>query len=169
MFFRGARWTLAGLGVLLLLSGGASVFWQPAEEVLFDLQGPLAACTGSGCFMVYTLEVGNTGTEAQADVRVRLRARVLDEAVLPAAVRDFGKIERAVEVTEGDGVRSFALGRVEPGRRVEVSFTLQRAHAGSAPTWDEIFVGVEPAAGQAVRGDPASVSLARIWYRLLAW
>jgi hypothetical protein len=99
-------------------------------------------------------------------VRVRLHAAVVDTAILPPTVRDYGKVDRPFRVTrEGEAV-TFALGPLEPDERVVVSFALRRERREALPAWDQTLVAVEPARGSALAGNPGGVVLLRIWYML---
>ena len=164
---RPIRWALAALGAGLLLFGGASIFRTPADEVLYAASGPTGTCTDrDGCVGLYSLEVGNTGRGLQPDVRVRLQAAVVDTAVLPPTVRDYGKVDRPFHVTrEGEAV-TFALGPVKPDARVVVSFVLRRERREALPAWDQTLLAVEPARGSAFPGNPGGVVLLRIWYMI---
>jgi hypothetical protein len=164
---RPIRWALIVIGAGLLLAGGASIFWAPAHEVLYAVSGPTGTCTdGAGCVGLYSLEVGNTGRDLQPEVRVRLRAAVVDAAILPPTVRDYGKVDRPVRVArEGEAV-TFVLGPVKPEERVVVSFVLRRESRAALPAWDQTLVAVEPARGSALPGSPGGVALLRIWYTI---
>jgi hypothetical protein len=160
------RWTLAAVGALLLGGGSGSIFWTPADEVLYAAAGPRGTCGTDGCLGVYTLEVGNTGGDVQPEVRVRLRQAVLDAAVLPPKVRDYGKFDRPVGVTRDGETVTYALGRLEPEVRVELSFVLRRDTREALPGWDDLLVAVEPARGRALPGSAPFVLLLRIWYAI---
>jgi hypothetical protein len=160
---RAIRWTLGVLGGLLLLAGGGSIFWQPADEVLYAAwRGPLA-CHSAGCVAIYTLEVGNTGREPQPDVRVALRAASLGGPP-GVRVRDFGKVDRRHTVSEAAGIRTYGLGPLAPGDRVELSVTVLRPDREGFPEWEAMLAGVEPARGRAHAGNPGWTMLLRIWY-----
>lgn len=163
---RGIRWTLAAAGGGLVLAGGASIFWRPGHEVLYAASRSPITCQASGCLALYQLEVGNTGHAPQPDVRLRLRTAVMATAPMAVHVRDFGKVDRPFAVTDGDGVRTYALGPLPPDRRVVLSFVLIRPDAGALPAWDAILVGVEAAEGRARPGNPGWTTLLRIWYSL---
>lgn len=166
---RRIRWTLAGAGLVLLLGGGASIFWRPAQEILFSPDPPLRSCAATGCVALYRLEVGNTGRAPQEEVRIRLRSDALAGAVLGPRARDFGKLDRPVRVSEADGVRTIALGRLEPEARVDVSFVLRGPATQPPLPWERILVGVE-GAGRVRRGSPGWVMLLRVWYAVFsAW
>jgi hypothetical protein len=164
---RPIRWALGAIGAGFLLAGGASIFGTPADEVLYAASGPTGTCTDrAGCVGLYSLELGNTGRDLQPDVRVRLRAAVVDTAILPLTVRDYGKVDRPFRVTrEGEAV-TFALGPVKPEERVVVSFALRRERREALPAWDQTLVAVEPARGPAFAGNPGGVVLLRIWYMI---
>jgi hypothetical protein len=161
---RQLRWVLIVVGGLALARGGASIFSRPEQEVLHSAYTLPPTCLSSGCITIYTLTVGNTGSEDQEQVRVRLHAAALQTAILPLTVRTFGKVERPFALSEEAGVRTYALGRLRPGDRVELSFALRTASPAAAPPWDAILAGVEPAHGTARAGDPAAVSLGRLLY-----
>lgn len=161
---RQLRWVLIALGVLALARGGASIFSHPDNEILYGTSVLPPACVSSGCIFIYTLTVGNTGTHEADHVRVHLRENVLATALLRPTVRTFGKVERPVAVSEADGIRTYGLGRLKPGERVEVSFTVQRPDRTGAPAWESTLVGVDAAHGVVRAGDPAAVSLGRLLY-----
>ena len=165
--FRKIRWTLAAVGLVILVGGGASIFWRPAHEVVYELSRSPITCGRFGCVALYRLEVGNTGREVQPEVLVRLQAKLLDTATLRPQARDFGKVDRAVQVSDADGVRTYALGPMRPEQRVELSFVLHRPDPQAFPGWDEILVAVEGAHGAVHAGSPAWTILLRIWYSLL--
>lgn len=166
--FRAVRWGVIALGLALLASGGVSVFWQPSREVLYDLASPAGACTQLGCYFLYRLEVGATGREPVEQILVRLRSSV--SAALPIAprVEDFGKVDRPVEVTEADGIRTYALGRLAPGHRVVLTFVLRRDDRRALPPWEAMFVAVEAPGAAVKRGNPAWVTLFRVWYSIFS-
>ena len=167
MLVRPIRWALVAIGGGLLLAGGASIFWTPADEVLYAASGPTGTCTDrAGCVGVYSLEVGNTGRDLQPDVRVRLRAAVVDTAILPPKVRDYGKVDRPVRVTRKGETVTFALGPVKSDERVVVSFAQRRERRETLPAWDQTLVAVEPARGSATPGNPGGTVLLRMWYTI---
>jgi hypothetical protein len=95
---------------------------------------------------------------------VRLRAQALEGTVLPLRVRDFGKIDRAFQVDDADGVRTVRFGPVARDQRVEVAFMLRRADRAALPDWSAVLVEVAAAEGPVRRGSAPWVSLARVWY-----
>jgi hypothetical protein len=163
---RGIRWTLAGVGAILLLAGGGSIFWRPSHEVLYRPSRSVV-CQPTRCIGLYELEVGNTGHAPQPDVRLHLRAAVVAAAPVDVRVKDFGKTDRPVAVSTAADVRTYALGPLLPDRRVVLSLVLLGADAAGLPGWDAILVGVEPATGAALPGNPGAITLLRIWYRLV--
>jgi hypothetical protein len=165
---RAIRWTLGALGAVLLLGGGASIFWRPTHEVLYTPSRAPIVCQPSGCTALYRLELGNTGRAGQPHVRLRLRSDVLDTASLPPRVRDFGKFERPAAVSDAGGVRTFDVPSLEPDQRVELSFVLQRPEPAAFPAWGDVLVGIEAAHGTARVGNPALTALLRVWYRIAA-
>jgi hypothetical protein len=163
------RWTMIALGALSLAAGGASIFSFPDHEVLYSAEPPMIFCTSGGCYANYGLQVGNTGREAQEQVRVRLDRATLAASATRPTVRAFGKVDRRARIEETDGVRTYSLPQVKAGERVEVRFLLPVASRAAAPAWSDILLGVEATNGQVKRGDPGSVTLGRIFYRMFGW
>jgi hypothetical protein len=163
-WLRLARWTLAAIGFLLLVRGGVSIFGQPDRETIYAAAAPLVTCVTEGCFARYGLEVGNTGSREQPEIRVRLRAAALEGTALPLRVRDFGKLDRAFQVDDADGVRTVRFGPVARDQRVEVAFMLRRANRAALPDWPAILIEVTAAEGPVRAGSAPWVSLARVWY-----
>ena len=160
---------LLTIGVLVLLGGGASIFWRPADEVVYDASGPAGTCTPRfGCIALYRLEVGNTGSAPQEDVGVRLHAAVVESAVTPPNVQDYGKFDRPFRVSRDDDGDSviYALGPLAPEARVVLSFVLRRDSRERLPFWRDVLVAVEPARGSALPGSPGFVILLRMWYAI---
>lgn len=166
--FRPVRRALIALGLLMLGFSGVWIFWQPAHEVFYALNAPAGACTPTACIVLYQLEIGNTGRQPQTEVLVRLRTAILDTAPMKPRVQDFGKFDRPARVTEADGIRTYALGRLDPEDRVTLSFVLQPPDRTALPSWQQIFVAVEPADGVARVGHPGWVILLRIWYAIFS-
>jgi len=163
MFTR-IRRGLVAIGVLLLVSGGASIFSLPDHEVLYDPQPPLVSCTQSGCLSIYTLEVGNTGRQLQEHVRVRLRTAAVQASMLPLAVRTFGKVPRGVNVQDEGDVRTVDLGALKPQERVELRLVYRDRDPTARRDWREMLVAVEAATGKVRQGNPGGVLLGRILY-----
>ena len=163
MFAR-MRWTLVAIGLLFLMSGGASIFSRPDYEVLYDPQTPLVSCTKSGCISIYILEVGNTGQEIQEHVRVRLRADALRTPIFPPSVRTFGKVDRRVEVRDAEDARIYDLGKVKPQERIELRLVYQDRDRPAQRDWRDMLVAVEAAEGKVRQGNPGGVLLGRFLY-----
>jgi len=166
---RAVRWTFVILGVLFLWRGGTSIFRAPTNEVLYAAGQPRRICVPQICTTMMSLEVGNTGTAPQDNVRVRFRAAPLQGLKLPLKVLDFGKVDRRVKMSEAGGERVYELGRLEPQKRVEFQVVFHGPASELAPTWSEILVGVEAAAGDARPGDPALIQFARFLHAFFGW
>jgi len=161
-----ARWcrrALIVVGIVALVAGGVSIFGQPAREILYETEPPLAVCGRDGCTFVYRLEVGNSGAEAQDDVIVRLRREVVDAAILPVKVRNYGKIERPVRIRDEGDLRVYALGRIASQERVEIGFVLRSPTREGLVPWSRILVGVEAPGSSASRGSAGWTMLLRAW------
>jgi len=161
-----ARWCRRALvagGVLVLVTGGVSIFGQPHREILYQPEPPLVVCGKDGCTFLYRLEVGNSGSETQDEVVVRLRRDVVALAVLPVKVRNYGKIDRPVRVWDEDDVRAYALGRLESQARVEIGFALRGAPRAAAVPWSRILAGIEAPGSNVSVGSPGWTMLLRAW------
>jgi hypothetical protein len=165
-FLKRLRWVLLAFGGLALVGGGASIFGTPKHEVLYGGAPPLVSCVASNCIFMYQIAVGNTGSEPQENVRLKLRQAVLDAAILKPTIRNFGVVDRAVQARDEDGVRIYDLGLLKPRDRVELRFTLRGAPGTAIPAADDVLLGVEPAIGEALKGDPAGTSLGRIMWSI---
>lgn len=161
------RWALIAAGLVGLLGGGASIFSQPDHETLYGPEPPMVTCLKSGdCIALYTLNVGNSGSEEQENVFVRLHAAALDDAILPPRADNFGVNPRPLRISEEDDLRTFELGRLEPRDRVRMTFTLRCASRDAAPPWSELLAEVGAARGEVKRGDAALVSAGRVFFGL---
>ena len=151
------------VGVVALVGGGISIFGQPAREILYQTEPPLAACGRGGCTFVYRLEVGNSGAETQDDVAVRLRRDVVDAAILPVKARNYGKIERPIRIWDEGDVRVYALGRLATQERVEIGFVLRSPTRDGLVPWSRILAGVEAPGSRVSRGSAGWTMLLRAW------
>jgi hypothetical protein len=161
------RWVILVLGGALLLTGGVSLFSQPDHEVLYTTNPKLGVCTGEGCTLHYIMVLGNTGRQAQEEVLVRLRKSLVERAVLGPTARNFGKVLRPMQISDEGDVRTYALGRLEPMKRVEIGVTFQMQSERDAPAWDDILVKIEASRGEVKWGDPAAVTFGRVAYALV--
>jgi hypothetical protein len=161
---RAVVWVVGGLGLLGLLSVGM----LPAHEVVYDAQPPLLICPRTTeCYATYHLEVGNTGSEPQRRVGIRLDAGALDGAVLKPAVAAFGVRRLPVQVTDADGLRTLAFGPMAPRDRAQLRFMLAVPSADRVPDWSVLGLRVEPAEGEARPGSPAALTFGRLVFALL--
>lgn len=157
-------WVVGGLGLLGLLSVGM----LPAHEVVYDAQPPLVMCPqASACYAIYQLEVGNTGSEPQRRIGIRLDAGALDGAVLKPVVAAFGVRRLPVEVTDDGGLRTLAFGPMAPRDRAQLRFTLAVPSADRVPGWPALGLRVEGAEGEARPGSPAALTFGRAIFALL--
>lgn len=155
-------------GVVALVTGGVSIFGQPAHEILYQADPPLTVGGAHGCTFVYRLEIGNSGVAPQDEVTVRLRRDVVEAAILPARARDYGKFEPPVRVWDEGDVRVYALGRLESRVRVELGFVLRGPTSDAAVPWERILAGVE-ARGASVRvGSAGWTMLLRAWLAIFS-
>jgi hypothetical protein len=157
-------WGVVVLAVILFCTTGISVFRTPPHEVMYTGNWLMAPAHRGSRLAIATIQVGNTGRKAQDDTRVVLAKAVVDRAIIPLTVKDFGVSHRVVNEAVDQGRLVLGLGRLKPGDRVEVQFVLTCDENQSPPPWPEILLGVEPAAGTAVHGPPDSTVFARLLF-----
>jgi hypothetical protein len=165
---RKMRWTLIAFGVLALWRGGGSIFAMPENEVVYEARPPIVNCVTDRCFGIHILEVGNTGSEMQSLLRVRLKEEVVSVALLPVKARAYGKVDRPFAVNESDGVRTYRLPNVKPGERIELNFLFSAEEPQGLPKWDDMLLGIDASSGEVLPGGAAPITLGRWIYRLLA-
>ena len=163
------RWIFAVVGALVLWRTGISIYGAPANEVLFQVSTPTRSCVSANCVTRLELEVGNTGSAVQDNVRVRLRDEPLRGLQLPIKVLTHGKVPRAVKIDEIDGERIYNLGVLEPQKRVMIDVVFIGKASERTPSWSDILVAVEPAAGEAKPGDPSAILFARMMQAFFGW
>jgi hypothetical protein len=164
--FEWARWcrrALVAAGVVGLVVGGVSIFGQPDREILYQPEPPLTVCGVHGCTFIYRMEVGNSGAASQDEVTVRLQRAVVETALLPVRVRNYGKIERPVRVWDEGDIRVYALGGLESQARVEVGFALRGETADTALPWTRILARVEAPGSTVSEGSPGWTMVLRAW------
>lgn len=170
MQFRHLRWIAIAAGLFVLLRGGLSVFAIPDDEVLYAAEPPITSCISDGCILIYKLEIGNTGRNPRAQVRVHLRAGAVEAAILPLAFRNFGKVKRQVSEERVGGTRVYDLGRLKPQERVELSLVLRVSDRSQAPQWNELLVAVDADTAEVRAGSPTATTFARWMYAIFgAW
>lgn len=156
------RWGLLVVAGLLWWRSGALLLEQPSHELAFATRAPVGGCTRAGCLHRYVLVLGNTGTEALPEVRIRLRAAALARPVAPPSLTNFGLTRRSFLDTEEDGVRTLVLTNLAPRQRVQLDLNLRATSAGETLGWPDLLVEVVPSAGRAVAWDPALLQFGRV-------
>jgi hypothetical protein len=162
--FKSPKLLFPAAGLLILLVGGISIFFTPSYEVMYNHRLLPTVATKEGSLYVHILEIGNTGGNLQEKVDILLSSNALSFKILPLTVRNFGKVDRKVEITEDNITTRIALGALKPEKRVEISVCLFYEDPDEAHDWDEIFKGIEIAKGKAVKGDPGWTTVGRILY-----
>jgi hypothetical protein len=158
---------LPSLAAVFLLLTGISLTSVPNFELLYSFEGPIAACQGDDCHLLYTVKIGNTGRAPQSQVELVFDRHALGELTLEPKARKFGKILKASELTEDDDELSIRVSDVKPGERIEVSF-LVRADRLNVPQKQRMLRAVHPAVGRAERGDPDVVTFGRFLHGLIS-
>lgn len=167
--FGGAKLLFPLAGVLIILLGGVSIFFTPSHEVMYNHHLLPIIKSKEGTLYIHILEVGNTGGNLQDKVDILLSSDALSFQIMPLQVRNFGKVDRKVEITEDDVTTRVALGPLEPEKRVEISICLSYQDPDEVHEWDEIFKGIEITQGKTVKGDPRWTAVFRILYGLFGF
>ena len=166
----GRRLLFPVAGVFILLVCGISIFSIPAYEVMYNHSLlPVVSTNNSGTLHFHILEIGNTGRKQQQNVDILLSSHALSYQLLPPKAKNFGKVDRKVEITKDDQTTRIALGALEPGKRVEISLGLFYKEPGEEHDWDEIYKGIEIAQGEAIEGNPSWTTLGRTLYRVFGF
>jgi hypothetical protein len=160
--FRLLFWIIVLALVGLVLNGNLPVPGIPQEEVVFTTDPPVASCGSSGCIVVYSLDVANTGESAQESVRVRLRAEPLAQAVVVPTVRRATETSLAPSMNDRQGIDVYPLGRLAPEERAALVFALRAASRETVLGWERLLIGVEPALGAARPGDVSEIGIGRL-------
>jgi len=164
--FGGAKLLIPLAGVLIVLFGGVSVFFTPSHEVMFNHHLLPMVNSKEGTLCIHIIEIGNTGGNLQDKVDILLSSDALSFQAIPLQAKNFGKVDRKVEITEDEVTTRVALGALEPEKRVEISICLFYKDTDEVHEWDEIFKGIEISRGKTVEGDPSWTAVGRILYGL---
>lgn len=158
---------LPSLAAVFLLLTGISLTSVPNFEMLYSFDGPIAACQGDDCQLLYTVKIGNTGRAPQSQVELVFDRVALGEITLEPKARKFGKFLKPSEITEDEEVLSIRVPDLKPGERIEVSFLLH-ADRLNVPEKQRMLREVRPAVGRAEYGDPDVVTFARFLHGLIS-
>jgi len=162
--FGGAKLLFPAAGILILFAWGISIFFTPSYEVMYNHHLLPVVNSGEGKLHFHILEVGNTGGNLQDKVDILLSSDALSFQILPMQIKNFGKVDRKVEIMEDDVTTRIALGALAPEKRVEISIGLFYKNPDKIHEWDEILKGIEIAQGKTVEGDPGWTTVGRILY-----
>lgn len=155
-------WLLLLTGVGLMLNGNLPIPGLAQEEVVFTTNPPVASCGSTGCLVVYSIDVANTGESAQESVRVRLRSEPLATAAVVPTVRRATESTLAAAMNDRPGSDVYPLGRLGPEERAALVFALRPASRETMLGWDRLLIGVEPSLGAARPGDVAAIGAERL-------
>ncbi|MDD4872856.1 MAG: hypothetical protein PHR77_20070, partial [Kiritimatiellae bacterium] len=155
------------LAMLVLAFTGVSVFHTPSGEVMYSKTRMAYKEDEKGAKMVtYSIEVGNTGTKVQENVRLRFVRQAMDRAILKPSASNFGVTPRPIAVSNDQSSTTIDLGKLEPEKRVRIYFILLYPKGQEPHTWEDMFLGVEPEKGHAKYGDPGMTMVGRAWFSL---
>ncbi len=155
------RIALLAICIIAFIVGGVSLNGSESHEVHYATETPSKFCTKGLCLYQYRLKLGNTGRYPQNNIDISLARSWIDQAVIPLAVRNSGKVPRKYEKETLRNDYLISIGLLEPGKTVEISFALQLAPDQAAPSWDDILLQVSPAQGSAKIGDPQVTTFTR--------
>jgi len=161
------RWTAVVLALLVLVFTGVSLFSRPAHEVLYTGTCHVTRMAETQRLLAfYIVEVGNTGTEPQERVNLCFLKSAMDRKIFDVSARNFGVSAREIGIREEGDTTVIELGRLEPEKRVRLTFSLVYPAGSGAEGWDTIFKGIELSAGRAKEGDPGMTMVGRAWFTI---
>ena len=160
-------WTAVAIAALVLIFTGVSLFYTPSNEVMYSYTRlGLPNTESGGCYLSYSIEVGNTGTKPQDSVRLVFSRQAMNHTVIGPEARDYGVSARRITVSSDETAMTIELGMLEPEKRVRVTFLLSYQKGKQPHTWEETFIRVDPAKGKAKYGDPGMTMVGRAWFGL---
>lgn len=172
---KAVKWGFAGLGGLIFLHTGVSVFDTPAYEMLYRLNPPQRICIGDAlakhhpeiqirwvetggasgkCIKTFKLDMVNSGWKPQPQTVVRLK---IDDAMQECMAMEptFFNFDRAPRrdirvLKTKDGI-SYALGRLQPFDHVTLRFELS-LREGRDLNWSDVLDEIKLARGDVREG-----------------
>ena len=161
------RWTAVILAAFVLTLTGISLFHEPSCEVIyFPMRMPLKANKNGEQLVLYSVEIGNTGSETQGDVRFRFSREAMDHLFLNPSAKNYGVTPRPIKISKDRTSMAIDLGRHESEKRVTLTFILLYPKEQEPHAWEAMFLGAEPAKGKARQGNPGMTMVGRAWFSL---
>lgn len=151
------------LVMLLSLSIGLPLGSRPLYEVSISPEPPLRFCTEQPvqmCTVTYRLLVGNTGREKIDWVKIKVRKDALKGVLIPLQARSFDKVPYPVAYEESDTTQVKLTG-LKPGKRIDLTWTLQRKPSEPDITWEQILEDVRVSRGEVVNSNPEVLTFGR--------
>ena len=152
-----AQWTAFTLALLALTLIGLCLHHTPRYEVVYSSRWVAMPADKGRTSVLCTVEVGNTGRRPQDNVKIHFAKTAIDHVILQPTVKSFGVIDRPFWIRTSGMRTTISLGRLDPEKRVTVSFLLSYTAFENTPTWSSAFKGVEPARGKSKIGDPGLI------------
>lgn len=166
-FFGNGRFLALVLFAAIFLCTGVSYLGAPSFETSYSVSIQHGVCDGEGCTFLYRLALGNTGWERLDDVRLEMRAELIDSALLPLTARNFGVSYRTLRRDpQSDGRARFHTGAIEPGGRVIFTMMLRGRARDEPIEWQDILLNIVPSKGRLVESDPDVLTLGRFFGKL---
>jgi len=135
------KWALRLILGAIALSAGISIYSRPSFEILYNPWVVNPGCLKEdNCLRLYILEIGNTGRETQESISIEVNNKWLEEPLLPPKAAMFGKLPRPMEQEIDEDRTVWTVGKLEPGKRIEIKFTLAAQTPEELPDWEDILV-----------------------------
>lgn len=157
---------LLATGLFFFIFYGVSIFLTPSYEVMYTHRLLPVTPIKQGEMHIHILELGNTGRNSQEKVDILLASSIMAFEAIPLAVRNFGKVDRNISISDNGNITRIALGALEPEKRVELRLCLFFENANEVHEWDDFFKGIEIEQGKTVAGDPKWTTLGRFFYNI---
>ncbi len=155
-----------GLFFAVALAFGVTFYRTPANELLYDSTLLPVVCSESGCVGSYVTRIGNTGKNTASAIEVTINWPPGAKLLLPPALKSEGKIARPISTSEIDGGSELQLGALEPGRWVDLSYTLSFATREAVPPPRDVLTAVHSEHGPGRPGSPTGTRFLRALWAL---
>lgn len=161
----GKRWLAFFLVALFIfLVYGVWIASTPEYETMFNHKTLPQVRTENAIMDCHIIEVGNTGRKIQDAIDIAFLTDAYETVALKPKARNYGKVDRRVDVTKSGDTTVMRLDTVKPGMRVEIQLVFIYNKDETPYSRDEFFKGIEAANGDVVQGDPGWTTVARMLY-----
>lgn len=155
------KFTAITILAVVSVSSGVSLFAGDARELAYDFRGMRGVCLEDRCIDLYSITVGNTGGETVEALELTMQPLPAEQIVLPIKASNFGVVPRALETYERDALLHVVIGALEPGKRVELKWSLY-APPDTAPLGEgDLQPRIHAAQTTIVKGSPEMITFGR--------